>query len=111
MIRVVFNQKGGVGKTSITCNLAAISAALGYRTLVVDLDVQGNTTHYLVGAIDGDAFPAEALGVAGLFKVVICHQRAAAVVGKQFFQKRAVVAMTDDMAAGYAHSAGAICGI
>ena len=52
MKRVVFNQKGGVGKTSITCNLAAIGAAMGYRTLVIDLDVQGNTTHYLVGEID-----------------------------------------------------------
>ena len=45
MKRVVFNQKGGVGKTSITCNLAAIDAATGYRTLVVDLDVhQGDGT-------------------------------------------------------------------
>ena len=33
MRRVVFNQKGGVGKSSITCNLAAISAARGKRTL------------------------------------------------------------------------------
>lgn len=49
MIRVVFNQKGGVGKSSITCNLAAISASLGRRTLVVDLDTQGNSTHYLLG--------------------------------------------------------------
>lgn len=49
MIRVVFNQKGGVGKSSITCNLAAISAFRGRRTLVVDLDTQGNTTHYLLG--------------------------------------------------------------
>lgn len=49
MIRVVFNQKGGVGKSSITCNLAAISAAEGRRTLVVDLDPQGNSTHYLMG--------------------------------------------------------------
>lgn len=71
MKRVVFNQKGGVGKTSITCNLAAIGAAMGYRTLVVDLDVQGNTTHYLVGEIDADAFPAEAQGVAGLFKQTV----------------------------------------
>lgn len=47
MRRVVFNQKGGVGKSSITCNLAAISAAEGLNTLVVDLDVQGNATHYL----------------------------------------------------------------
>lgn len=71
MKRVVFNQKGGVGKTSITCNLAAIGAAMGYRTLVVDLDVQGNTTHYLVGEIDAESFPAEAQGVAGLFKQTI----------------------------------------
>jgi len=71
MRRVVFNQKGGVGKTSIACNLAAISAASGYRTLVIDLDVQGNSTHYLVGEIDAEAFPAEAQGVAGLFKQTV----------------------------------------
>ncbi len=44
---------------------------MGYRTLVIDLDVQGNTTHYLVGEIDGEAFPAEAQGVAGLFKQTV----------------------------------------
>ena len=47
---VVFNQKGGVGKSTITCNLAAISATQGLRTLVVDLDPQGNSTRYLLGA-------------------------------------------------------------
>jgi chromosome partitioning protein len=52
---VVFNQKGGVGKSTITCNLAAISAAQGLRTLVVDLDPQGNSTHYLLGGPQEDA--------------------------------------------------------
>lgn len=49
MRRVIFNQKGGVGKSSITCNLAAIAANEGQRTLVVDLDTQGNSTRYLLG--------------------------------------------------------------
>jgi chromosome partitioning protein len=49
MRMVVFNQKGGVGKSTITCNLAAISAAAGRRTLVIDLDPQGNSTRYLLG--------------------------------------------------------------
>ncbi len=49
MRRVIFNQKGGVGKSTITCNLAAISAVEGKRTLVVDLDIQGNSTQYLLG--------------------------------------------------------------
>jgi chromosome partitioning protein len=57
MRRVVFNQKGGVGKSTITCNLAAISADLGMNTLVVDLDPQGNSTQYLLGAAAGTSAP------------------------------------------------------
>ena len=51
---VVFNQKGGVGKSTITSNLAAISAQQGLRTLVVDLDPQGNSTQYLLGGPQED---------------------------------------------------------
>ena len=49
MRRVVFNHKGGVGKSTITANLAAVSADAGARVLVVDLDPQGNSTQYLLG--------------------------------------------------------------
>ena len=57
MQHVVFNQKGGVGKSTITCNLAAISASQGLRTLVIDLDSQGNSTRYLLGEAASDEMP------------------------------------------------------
>ena len=60
MRRVVFNQKGGVGKSTITCNLAAIAAHEGWRTLVVDLDPQGNSSRYLLGDAAGDEMPGTA---------------------------------------------------
>ncbi len=67
MRRVVFNQKGGVGKSSIACNLAAVSAAQGYRTLLIDLDAQANSTHYLTG-LTGTEIP---VGIADFFKQVL----------------------------------------
>jgi cellulose biosynthesis protein BcsQ len=40
----VLNLKGGVGKTTITANLGAALSGLGYRVLLLDLDLQGSLT-------------------------------------------------------------------
>ncbi|OMG23788.1 ParA family protein [Actinomyces naeslundii] len=50
----VANQKGGVGKTSTTVNLAAVCAGFGHRVLVVDADPQANATSIVDVEIDAE---------------------------------------------------------
>lgn len=68
MIRVVFNRKGGVGKSSITCNLAAVAAKQGVSTLVVDLDTQANATSYL-----GHSGKDDVVGIAEFFESTLSY--------------------------------------
>jgi chromosome partitioning protein len=57
----VANQKGGVGKTTTTVNLAAGLGQIGQRVLAIDLDPQGNAT--MGSGIDKRALPASVYDV------------------------------------------------
>lgn len=45
----VTNQKGGVGKTTLAVHIAAYAAGVGKKTLLVDMDMQRNSTFILTG--------------------------------------------------------------
>ena len=62
-IIVIANQKGGVGKTSITMTLAGTLANKNHKTLVLDADPQATATRWMSTASDEKPFPAAVVGV------------------------------------------------
>ena len=58
----VVNQKGGVGKTTVTLGLASAAMEAGRRVLVVDLDPQGATS-WVLGVEPDDGLPTVADGL------------------------------------------------
>ncbi|ENW26076.1 MULTISPECIES: ParA family protein [Acinetobacter] len=81
--RVVFNQKGGVGKSSITVNLAAISAHQGLKTLLIDLDPQANSSQYVLGddATYSSDKPALEPNIENYFENVLGNQQSKGLLG------------------------------
>jgi len=76
-IYTLVNQKGGVGKTTTTINVAAYLAQLGQRVLVVDLDPQANATSCLgVDKLNVQGGTYEALlGDENIFPHVLLNER------------------------------------
>ena len=76
-IYTLVNQKGGVGKTTSTINLAAYLAKLSQRVLVVDLDPQANATSCL-GVdkllVEGSTYDA-LLGEDDIFPYILLNER------------------------------------
>lgn len=52
----VINQKGGVGKTTSTANLAYALSKMGKKVLAIDFDQQASLTYYLNYGLDGDYY-------------------------------------------------------
>ena len=61
-IITVTNEKGGIGKTTTVINMAAVLNREGHKTLVIDTDIQANTT---------DTYKAKIEGVATLYDVML----------------------------------------
>lgn len=89
-ILAVSNQKGGVGKTTTTVNLAAALARAGHRTLVVDLDPQGN-------ASSGLGYPRSEVSM-GIYDALMEYRDIDSVRQPTAIDELEVIAATADLA-------------
>jgi len=94
----VANQKGGVGKTTTSVNLATALASLGQRILLVDLDPQGNATSAMLTADD----PAERRS---LYYAIVGEVPAPQLVRPTRFENLSVIPATLEMAGAEAEVA------
>ncbi|WP_034618746.1 MULTISPECIES: ParA family protein [Acinetobacter] len=83
MIAQRTKKKGGVGKSSITVNLAAISAHQGLKTLLIDLDPQANSSQYVLGddATYSSNKPALEPNIENYFEDVLGNQQSKGLLG------------------------------
>ena len=84
----VINYKGGVGKTTITANIAAQLAWSGRRVLMIDLDPQTNLTFSFLRPADWEKNFSKSRTIKALFDSLLQGQ-AASLAGLIYEPKRA----------------------